>query len=201
MYNNKKSTKYYIYDCRKENYIRTCENFDELIEYIASFNYTPWWSSNRVYNRFLEDFNCTMKDTKYVCNFDADIYGDMLREYIVFDSMFRIIDVRLYEKEILSFVAPKNRKRKWSKPEFEYRYEKTKPEFRNGPVPNTGHKWRFRNYYRRPRTTQEIRYNSIPEYESFVRKKRRYIPTVYDDIPRNIYRSWKHQGKKRKQWM
>ena len=142
-----------------------------------------------------------MKDTKYVCNFDADIYGDMLREYIVFDSMFRIIDVRLYEKEILSFVAPKNRKRKWSKPEFEYRYEKTKPEFRNGPVPNTGHKWRFRNYYRRPRTTQEIRYNSIPEYESFVRKKRKYIPTVYDDIPRNIYRSWKHQGKKRKQWM
>lgn len=199
MYDTKKSTKYYIYNCRKEKYIHTCENFNELIEYVASFNYTPWWSSKRVCNRFLEDFNCTMKDTTYLCDFNENVIGPVLKEYIVFDSIFRIIDVRLYEKEILSFVTPKNRRRKWSK-KFEY-YEKTKPEFRKGPVPNTGHKWRFSNYYRRPRTTQEIRYNSIPEYESFVRKKRKYIPTVYDDIPRNIYRSWKHQGKKRKQWM
>ena len=111
MYKNNNKTKYYIYNCVKEDYITTCDSFEELIEYIASFNYLPWWSSKKYCNRFLEDYNCTMNDTKVYCDWTDKAFK---RTYVVFDNMFRIIDVRMYEKEILGYTPPKNRKRKWT---------------------------------------------------------------------------------------
>ena len=195
MYKNNNKTKYYIYNCVKEDYITTCDSFEELIEYVASFNYLPWWSSKKYCNRFLEDYNCTMNDTKVYCDWTDKAFK---RTYVVFDNMFRIIDVRMYEKEILGYTPPKNRKRKWRKPIYKY-YEKTRPEFRKGPVPHTG--GRYGRYYRHPRTFNEIRQNSNPEYKDFVRGERKHLPTVWDDKVRGQSRCWKDQSKKRKQWM
>ena len=195
MYQTNNKTKYYIYNCKSEKYIHVCENLQELIEYVASFNYRPWLGNKRA-NRFFDDFNCTMNDVKNAFDWHRNSFIE-LREYVVFDSIFRIVDVRMYANEILSYKG--SMKRKPKKGSLAYNYEKSKPEFRKGPVPYTGSgHW---HYYRRPRTTQEIRQNSIPEYGEFVRKKRKYIPTSWDDIGRNISRSWKDQSKKKKQWM
>ena len=196
MYKIKKERKYYIFDCIDNKYLATYEGLDALIEGIAvHYNYLYWWNE-KLGNRLLRDYNCTMCDT---INYTEMENGTLtLRRYVVFDDMFRIIDVRMYEKEILAYGIRKPTLR-WSNPSLKYKYEKTKPEFRNGPVPNTGG-GRYR-FYRHPHTFSEIRQNSIPEHEEFVRKKRKYIPTVWDDLPRGTSRCWKDQSKKKKQWM
>lgn len=198
MYQIQKSTKYYIYNCKKQAYIYIADNWADLISYIAQFNYTPFYSEKKHSNRFLEDFNCTMNDTKVYCDWTSE-YSD-LREYIVFDADFRTIDMRMFEKEILAYKRPKNYKRKYKTKALEYKYEKTKPEFRNGPVPRTGKRGRYGSY-RHPHTLNEMRQNCDEEKRKYARKSRLHLPTVYDDIYRDTSRCWKDQSKKRKQWM
>lgn len=197
MYQNQKPEKYYIYNCQKQAYIYVSESWDDLIEYIAQFNYTPLYSDKKLSNRFLENFNCTMNDTRVYCDWTSE-YSD-LREYIVFDADFRTIDMRMFEKEILAYQRPKNHKRKWKTKALEYKYEKTKPEFRNGPVPSTGR--RRGSCYRHPKTLNEMRQNCDVKYQEYARKRRSHLPTAWDDFYRDTSRCWKDQSKKRKQWM
>lgn len=78
--------------------------------------------------------------------------------------------------------------------------------FRAEPVPGI-HKYKnsFRDYYRHPKTYQELRY--VEPHSEFVnirsKRAKRYLPTWYDDRPiadnRNA-RSWK-KTKKKRQWM
>ena len=200
MFTNTQNNKFYIYDCYKNAYIHVCDGIDELIEYLSEFNATSWWGPKKRYNHFLEDYNCTTLDVKRWAE-STESARFVIRRYIVFDVSFRIIDVRIYEKEILAYETP-HRKIKWRSSADEYRYEKTRPNFRNGPVPGTGHNgWKFKNYYRRPATTRELRDICNPENKDYIRNKRKYIPTSWDDIPRGHSRSWKDQSKKRKQWM
>lgn len=205
MYQIQKNTKYYIYNCKKQAYIYVAENWNELIAYIAQFNYNPgFWSdvsktSKKKSNRFLDDFNCTMNDTRVYCDWFNNSFSN-LREYIVFDSDLRTIDMRMYEKEILAYERPTNYKRKWKTKALEYQYEKTKPEFRNGPVPHTSSRLGG-SPYRHPKTLNEMKQNCDVEYRQYVRKRRNHLPTVYDDIYRDTSRCWKDQSKKKKQWM
>ena len=199
MYQIQKSTKYYIYNCKKQVYVYIAESWTDLIEYIAQFNYTPFYSEKKHSNRFLEDFNCTMNDTRVYCNW-FDEYWTNLREYIVFDADFRTIDMRMFEKEILAYQRPKNNKHKYKNKALEYKYEKTKPEFRNGPVPRTGCR-KGGSGWRHPKTLNEMRQNCDEEKRQYARKSRLHLPTVYDDIYRDTSRCWKDQGKKKRQWM
>ncbi len=76
--------------------------------------------------------------------------------------------------------------------------------FRQGPVPNTGHKGaRLCDYFRMPRTYQERRYASAPELARYTRGKRRdhRLWFAFDDKERCLQRCWKKQGKWRYQWM
>lgn len=198
MYQIQNNTKYYVYDCRKQSYLYVCDSIDDIIAWVARWNYSSIFSEKKRNNRILDEFNCTMKDTKVHLDWVGNGWTD-LREYVVFDSDYRIIDIRMYEKEILSYVEPKNRKRKWKNKALEYKYEKTKPEFRRGPVPRTG--GRYGHYYRHPKTFNEMKQNTDVEYRQYVRKSRLHLPTVYDDIYRDNSRCWKDQSKKRKQWM
>ena len=198
MYQIQKQTKYYIYNCRKQAYLYVAENWNDLIEYLAQFNHNQFYSNKKT-NSFLDDYNCTMNDTKVYCNW-FDEYWSSLREYVVFDDDFRIIDMRLFEKEILAYERPKSAKRKWKNKALEYKYEKTKPEFRNGPVPRTGSK-RGGHYYRHPKTLNEMRQNCDEEKRKYARKSRLHLPTVWDELYRDTSRCWKDQSKKRRQWM
>ena len=197
MYQIQKQTKYYVYDCVKQVYLYVAESWEDLIDWVAQYNYIPFYSEKKRSNRILDDYNCTMKDTGMTCDWTWTRYG--LREYTVFDDDFRIIDMRLYEKEILAYRRPKSFKRKYKNKALEYKYEKTKPEFRNGPVPRTGQ--RRGHYLRHPHTFNEMKQNCDPEYIDYVRKRRNHLPTVYDDIWRYNSHCWKDQSKKRKQWM
>ena len=196
MYKNKTERKYHIFDCIKNEYIASYDGLEKLIEGIAiKYNHTCWYN-DRVGNCLLDEYNCTMCDT--INHMEVAGGQQTLRRYVVFDDLFRIIDVRMYRKKILSYGCH-FRPRKY-KPHSKAAYdEKTKPEFRRGPVRGTG--GRYGHYYRHPKTFAEIRNNSIPEYKQFVRKSRIELPTVWDDLVRNQSRCWKDQGKKRKQWM
>jgi hypothetical protein len=199
MYQIQKSTKYYVYNCVKQSYLYVAENWNDLIAWIANYNYTPFYSDKKHSNRILDDFNCTMKDVGMTCDWTWTSYG--LREYTVFDDDFRIIDMRLYEKEILAYQRPKNYKRKYKTKALEYKYEKTKPEFRNGPVPRTSKRSGHYGSYRHPHTLNEMRQNCDVEHQQYVRKRRLDLPTAWDDIYRDASRCWKDQSKKRRQWM
>lgn len=206
MYQIQKSTKYYVYNCNRQVYHYVANSWSDLIEYIAHFNYTkinwyfsPYYSTARS-NSLLEDFNCTMQDTK-TC---YGLFGEclyFLREYIVFDDEFRIIDMRMFKDEILAYERHKNYNRKWQTKALEYKYEKTKPEFRNGPVPNTRKRTRYGKYLRHPKTFNEMKQNGDEEKRKYSRKNRLRLPTSWDEHYRDTSKCWKDQSKKRKQWM
>jgi len=87
-----------------------------------------------------------------------------------------------------------------------WRYHNIPFEWRKDPVPYSGKKynsWNFGNVYRRPRTTNEKRWNC--GYDEFVRGRRKphALPNAWDDVVRSDFycsKSWKLQ-KKKKQWM
>ena len=62
---------------------------------------------------------------------------------------------------------------------------------------------RKRGYFRRPRTTQERKWNEA--HQKYVRGRRspKLLPTTWDDQfnSRGDSRSWKDKFKKRRQWM
>ena len=200
MYQNNKQTKYYIYDYRNSCYIAICYGLQDLIKHIAIWNYisadfddVSCETRYKKQNTILNHYNCTTNDKEYVFSYDDLEQSKMyLRPYIIFDENYRIIDVRNYKNEILACDKPRRNYQS---------FEKYKPEFRKGPVPRTGKCCLKIRSLRHPKTTQEIRQNSIPEYNDFVRDKRKHIPTIYDDIFRHCDRSSKSQSKKRKQWM
>jgi len=73
--------------------------------------------------------------------------------------------------------------------------------FRFDAVPGSGGRYNFKSYYRQMRTTQELRW-CFPHKE-YTRGKRRkkYLPTSWDDYPRYYKdRSWKACTKRRKQY-
>lgn len=119
------------------------------------------------------------------------------RQYMFFDGLFRIIDIREFKDEILNFKYPKRTYgwRWWRKP-------CNLPEFRRGPVPGTG---KLRRCYgiRAVKTFREKKSNSNPEIYKYIRPARRSnnLPDLYDDIWRSSSKSWKDCTKKRKQWM
>lgn len=77
--------------------------------------------------------------------------------------------------------------------------------FRRDPVPRVGRRWRWRwqNFFKYPKTYQEIRSSSAAP--AFVRPKRRanHLPDGLEDRHRGDFgnRCWKNNKKRRKQWM
>jgi len=106
-----------------------------------------------------------------------------------FDENRKIIDVRLYKKEIFDFCSPWSNKWKLN---YEYRSE---------PVPYVHSKRRIK-CYRRPHTSNEKRMACAPEVQEYIRPKRKYKNLVDSRslIPRHIDKSWKNK-KIEKQWM
>ena len=111
-------------------------------------------------------------------------------DYVIFDSQWRVVR----KEELISAVES-------YEPTYKYWRARRQPHvFRCDPVPGINCS-RWGSYFRHPMTIGEIKAN-ICDAE-FVRGKRKWLPTSYDDVKRSdkfIKRSWKKQ-KKRKQWM
>lgn len=199
MYNTiNKQEPYYILNCRTNQYYGPYKTFEDVLIYVARHGYWNWYEK-KYHNSFFDDYNCTGKDT--VITERVSVGGieryKILRTYLIFDNQSRIIDVRDYKELILKH------EEEWEKicnpSKRMILYQKSLPEFRNGPVPGTGRHKHYFNY-RLPKTRNEMRKNTDAEYREYTRAKRRHLPNSYDDIYVYRERNWKSQGKYKKQW-
>lgn len=116
-----KSTEYFCLDIYTNKYWKIGDK-SKLIEYCAT----------RINPKF---FQVSMNRN--------DVYRSMVwvgrseykveyftRQYMFFDGLFRVIDIREFKDEILNFKYPKRT--------YRWRGYHNLPEFRKGPVPGTG---------------------------------------------------------------
>ena len=206
MIENKNEVKIYLFDFHKNAYVREFENEEELINFLAKTYHCSFFGEYR--NPYIDSINMNGNDTETFYNI-FDVIGHTVRKYLFIDKNNRIIDVRKYKDVVLErYKALREKKEKdqenfWtslSHGDKLYVYDGTPYRYRMDPVPHLIRR-RGCSWLRHMRTTQELRQNSIPEYKEYVHSKRNYIPTLYDDIPRETQRCWKAQSKKRKQWM
>jgi len=115
--------------------------------------------------------------------------------YIVRDSFGSVFSPTEILHDIKEYNITKH------KEEYNARYNFV---FRSTPVPFTGVKrWKFRNFYKRPKTAQERRWNMAHKKYARGRRSKKYLPDSWWDIPRSdsfVKRSWK-KNKKKRQWM
>lgn len=212
-----KSEIIYLYSVSRGGWIYKFPSVLDVLKFLAAGTHREWFH-NIDHNQYLDDINMgnDMKVYRIPHSYQVEDTGEWgveyeeiwtPRDYIFFDGLGRYIDFRIYKKEIQKLrnagdveynviKVPKKKRNKW------FFYNQNKPEFRNGPVPGTGHGYN-RRWLRHVKTTNERRQNSDPEVYDYVRPARRpnALPNLYDDIPRQYSKSWKDCTKKRKQWM
>lgn len=220
MYQNiDKTEKIYLYDVYQGAYVRMFPTKLDALKFLASNREKiDWCKEDR--NRYLDHINMgndkenqtipkTYRDNDGQMRFYYDIQM-VDKQYIFVDGLDRIIDFRIYQKEInylyekgqFDYESYPKRKKRWSKYSLTNRYSK----FREEPVPFTG-KRSGTQAYRMPKLHNLYKQIADEEYQEFVRPKRNLnnLPNVYwDDAPvrsRFDSRSWKDCTKKRKQWM
>lgn len=129
--------------------------------------------------------NFNLKDNKYIV-----MYLKHKHTYIEFVKYGFITPI--LKGEILSY----------KKENYIYYKDNNKYKFRQSSISNIYNFNRLKCYFRHPKTTQEKRMSLSCDSE-YVRAKRNInnLINLWDDISRNYYRSWKHNSKKRKQYM
>lgn len=217
MYNTNYDFTTYLYSYSRQGWIASFATEEKLVQYLAA-HYDTFYGKNN-------DVQLTGNDTRHADFTD----GYVLRDYLLMNAYNTVVDPLVYKTRVDDFIdsvdaeeVHYNRQRlqwriydKWRAYNTErlmnhddlqhgdvLHYCDTNYRFRQDPVPGIGrNRWHFACWYRAPRTTAELRAMADPEVQPYVRKKRKQIPTAYDDVPRGYQRSWKRQSKKRKQWM
>lgn len=164
-------------------------NIDELKKWIAGqIGGISWF--NRGDKHILEDINMTFNDI--VSDLDQ---GYRIRKYTILDSLNRIIDIRVYRKEIEELVK--------SKKYIPHRPSKLEHiQFRRDPIPGI-RKLRTYNFYRPINNiTNEKRQSSDPSIQHLIRaaRKAKNLPDPWDDYRIHLKYGWK-QTKVKKQYM
>lgn len=179
-YTNIEDRPYYVYNL-EINKVTKFSNINEL----------KMWAANHQVWHIMGEINMNFKDIKVLDNNEC-----RLRQFVVKDSLDRVIDLRAYVDDIQTIVDSLSAKiyRKTYKHSFKYRQE---------PVPLTGHWFKYCGFRYNMHTANEKRQNSDPEIQQFVRKARNVsnLPDPWDDIARHSERSWKHHKKIKKQYM
>lgn len=218
MFVNKCSPAIFLYSFRDGKWVQRFDSEEQLLIYLV-----------RKYDTFFgpdHEVNLTWNDKKVVTNRASGQSYMVLRNYVFVDANHRIVNPEMYRSKVEALMTGFSEcererlarckylgldLRFWNGgetiPHDELHYGDTlhncdtNDHFRKDPVPGTGHnRWR-KHWYRSPGTTQEHREMANPEMTDYIRRKRKHIPTTYDDIPRGHQRNWKAQSKKRKQWM
>lgn len=225
-----KSEIYYVYIASKNKscYIGNKEN---LIYYLSKGYRQSYWD-NRDENIYFRDINASGKDS-YVSYLERKEYKydefdelvpyiikepiNVLKEYTFYDGLNRIIDVRIFKKEVENYYKKSmETKKNWYEIKRKDNYEtgeeyivksyygncKQCYRFRRGPVPHI-HKPRSYKFYRRPQMGHLRRDKNNPEISKYIRPKRRNVETSgwYDDYYRSDnQKNWKKQCKCRHQW-
>lgn len=221
MFTTEYNTTTYLYSIRDGAWVNSFNTEEQLLEYFVR-NYQTFFGKNN-------DVNLTWNDTRVSFNLHTNEECLVLRNYVLMDSYNRIINPEIYREKVDTLIdgLPENdleqmRRyermglmhmwRRWNKERHVHHDElnhgdvlmtcDTNYRFRQDPVPGLGrNRWHFRCWYRLPRTTAEFRDMVDPENAPYIRRRRKQLPTAYDDIPKCVQRSWKEQSKKRHQWM
>lgn len=203
MYNNDTTTQFIVED-RYEGKRHYFKDENALIDFLATrLENHVRWVFDRDNGRIKPIVDtCNVINNCDVTGNDVDFNGNCKR-YFVYDSAGRIINAKDYEEQA-EIRAIQKRERNWRKQCKETSdriFEEHHCVFRRTPVYRTG-KVRG-NYYRNPKMWHNYRETHIKEYEKYTRKKAGYYGETlwWDDYPRNLYRNWKHQSKKKRQWM
>ena len=212
----------YLYSFRDSAWVNSFDSEEKLLTYFVR-NYNTFFGEDN-------DVNLTWHDTRVTYDWRTNEETQTLRNYVLVDSSNRIINPEIYREKVDTLIdgLPEDdleRLRRyermglthmwrfWNKerhvPHDELQHGDvlytcdTNYRFRQDPVPGIGrNRGHFRCWYRLPRTTAEFRDMADKENEPYIRRRRRkQIPTAWDDIPKCVQRSWKEQSKKPKQWM
>lgn len=221
MFHTTTDTTIYLYSIRDSAWVTSFSSEESILEYFVR-HYETFFGKNN-------DVNLTWNDTRVTYDWRNCREIRSLRNYVLMDAQNRIVNPEVYRKKVealinalpeteaermhycksigLTYLWRWNAKNKdIPHDELEYgdvlRTCDTNYRFRQDPVPGIGrNRWHFGCWYRFPRTTAEFRDMAAPENEPYIRRRRKQLPTAWDDIPKCIQRSWKEQSKKRKQWM
>lgn len=220
MYTTAQHTTIYLYSFRHKGWTHSFNSEEQLLTFFVR-NYNTFFGEDN-------DVNLTWNDTKNLCSLTGSP-TTVLRNYVLMDSYNRIINPEVYREKVDTLIdgLPEDdleRLRRYERmglahmwrfwnqerhvPHDELQHGDvlhtcdTNYRFRQDPVPGIGrHRWKFRCWYRTPRTAAEHRDMANPENAPYIRRRRKQIPTTWDDVPKGYQRSWKRQSKKRKQWM
>lgn len=216
LYKTQEDTRIYIYSFEKQAWIYAFPDMENLLKFLACrLRYSC--SKEGFKCIYLDNINCTGNDTsvykeyKWMKNEDGNYHYVVnehvqIREYMFVDAYERILDLRQEYNKIKEYAKSEScwdysciPQPSWQKKN--YRYQPPLPEYRREPVPYTGHLGRWIGF-RHPKTFQEMKLNTDPEYAEFVRPKRRkqHLPQVYDDIYRPRSKCWKDCSKRKTQW-
>jgi hypothetical protein len=220
MYTNNPNYTLYLYSYRHHGWINSFDNEEKLLTFFVR-NYDAFFGRDN-------DVNLTWNDTKVIMSYTGT-YTTVLRNYVLVDTDNRIINPEVYREKVDALIdgLPEDdlaRLRRYERMGLTHMWRfwahersvnhdelkhgdvlhtcDTNYRFRCDPVPGIGrNRWKFRNWYRTPKTAAEHRDMANPENEPYIRKRRKQLPTSWDDVPKGYQRSWKRQSKKRKQWM
>lgn len=171
---------YYIYNISQNTY-NIFSKYCDVLHFMYTHNIT------------CDDINMNYYDTKreeVTGNGEYNVIQYVVRNYMVFDSDFKIFDVR---DDLLQYQPPDKIFKRTSRYYF---------RFRKDPVPHTRKRLKYIVFLRTPKTFNEKRQNCDREYKRFIRGKRHptNLPSLYDDIVRLYSKSWKDCTKKKHQW-
>ncbi|MEE9572800.1 MAG: hypothetical protein V3W20_07130 [Candidatus Neomarinimicrobiota bacterium] len=155
------------------------------------------------YETFLEGLNYFFVEQHVVTTFkdwpsswyNFIKFGETFPRYIVRDKFGSVFT----PTEILNDISKSRRSEpnpnKWYNKKHDFIYRET-------PVPFTGKRIRgFYIWYKKPRTTQELRWNEAHGEYSRGKRRKGYLPTAWDDYPRGDHRERKNWKRRRKtQW-
>lgn len=192
-----------FYVIRADGSVLEFKTYFELLNWISSFTN---WFGREFYNSFLDNVGVLNTDLKLVDE-TTNVYDYRLNR--VLDCDFNnvycdllILDVMNHEFNYTEYTNYFANKKHSAEVYIRFRYLKhsSLPEFRRGPIPYTGRKHKYKNWYRHIKTFNEIKLNTDTEALKYVRDARKNLPTSYDDIMRSDDKNWKRQGKYKHQW-
>lgn len=195
MFYNKKETKYYIYFVNS-NQVIGFNSFEELLLYVINRG-SKYDYHNKIYNSFINNINMNLNDIFCMSYWNGERYirEYKLREYLIYDETYRIIDLRNFENLIFSeeYYSYLNKKyANFTYSRYIYRYKKRKK--------------RYKAYYRSTVSIineKRVYLSSTKEEKKYFRVKRiiQFSEKDYGyQHHKNLEHSWKRQTKCRKQW-
>jgi hypothetical protein len=153
-------------------------------------------------NEYLDNINMNTKDTvlhriPYLCT------EKIQRRYMFIDNMDRIIDPRVYVKEIyhINQYLIENFKKPLYRGIFSLINPKHLPKFRKDPIPHTGGH-HYKKYHQHSKVYHELKNIANKDFEGYIRPKE--IENSYcgwwDEPYRPTNKSWKTNIKAKHQW-